>query len=294
MGGSERGCWFFCVASPLGATVLVISYRLELWLIVLGLVAFAAVLLRRHLEDRLIWLPALVAVRALGSMPHRPAGCGVEVETSSAELAILARGQLLVLDRAAELDHRDVEPDRWATSIGRLTVAHELLDQGRVPGVVRRSGTSGRQMGAWSAATTAAVVGSILTSSRWWLVPLAVGYTGAVTTWTSWRDERQWRPKLVAAASRSGGTAPHRDPAGGSAAELARLGRGRLGSIRRGMRAVEQWDGPERDKARAAQSLAMTAVLLKEGLLVRATSARVVVMWTLTLTAALATWLVTA
>ncbi len=71
------------------------------------------------------------------------------------------------------------------------------------------------------------------------------------------------------------------------------LGRGRLGPIRRGMRAVEQWDGPERDKARAAQSLAMTAVLLKEGLLVRATSVRVVVVWTLTLTAVLATWLVT-
>jgi hypothetical protein len=267
------------------------SLRHELWLILLGVTALVVVFVRRHVQERRCWLPALVAVRAVASTT--PEIGDDAVDDATVELVVLAKGDLDVLDRAAELAHEDTDPHRWSVSIGRIADAHHLLQRGGVPGIVPFRGASVGYLLGWVVAATASLLGVAATSSGWWVIPLIVTYSGAMTAWTDWREEHHWRPALVAAAARSEAASSADEEECSTPAQLAALARGSVQSVGRAAQMVERWHGHQSKQRQALARLAMTAALLEQSGVARARSRGVIVGWAITVVIAAATWLAT-
>ena len=277
--------------APAVAAALVVSLRYELWLIVLGITALVVVFARRHVQDRCRWLPALLAVRATASA--QPEIGDHAADAATVDLVVLAKGDLDVLDRAADLAHEEPDPDRWSMSIGRIASAHDLLGRRGVPGIVPARGTSAGHLLAWVVAATAALLGVAATSSGWWVIPLVVAYSGAMTAWTDWREEHHWRPALVAAAAQAEAASSDDEEKSSTAAQLAVLARGNVQSVRRALQMVERWHGHQSKQRQALVRLAMAAALLEQSGVARARSRGVAAGWALTGAIAAATWLVT-
>ena len=277
------------LCGPAAGVVLVSSLRAGLWLIVLGVVAAVAVLIRRELQDRRGWLPALLAVRAV-SRPARPSG-DAAFEASAAELAVLARGRRDVLERAAALANEEADVERWGRSIDGIVVAADLLEHGAVPGVPSGHPRNPGHLVFWLAAVLACLVGATLTSSAWWLAALVVTYTAAVLAWTERREDRDWGPALVAGVARARPAAPTA-PAELVLAHLALIARASVGPVRRARDLVETWPGPAEDKAQGSRRLAMTEALLRESGLAAATARRRAAFWAATVLITTVAWVV--
>lgn len=246
------------------AGALVLAWRLELWLLVMGIGAAAVVLTRPHLEERRRWLPALLTAHAL-------AGLGTTTEEQSNEdvivagLAVLAKGRPGTLDRAIRLAHADADTRRWARAVGRLAVAAERVTRGELPGVRPRRLTSPWALAAWSGLCGLILLANAAATSRWWLVPLTVSFIGVALKWTDVQDERQWRPLLVAAeAGRDHPTSLLLRSDHLVGVELAVMTAGQHPSLARAVRLVEQSKGPAEAKARATLRLRMADTLLTQ------------------------------
>ena len=277
--------------APAVAAALVVSLRYELWLIVLSITALVVVFARRHVQNRRRWLPAMLAVRAVAAATPEIGDAAVDAAT--VELVVLAKGDLGVLDRAAELAQAEPDPHRWSVSIGRIAGAHDLLGRGGVPGIVPARGMSPGHLLGWVAAATAGLVGVAATSSGWSVIPLVVAYSGAMTAWCDWREEHSWRPALVAAAAQAEAASPADEEEGLAAAQLAVLARGSVQSVVRASQMVERWHGHQNSQRQALVRLAMAAALLEHSGVARARSRGVAAGWAITMAIAAAAWLAT-
>lgn len=186
--------------APVAGALLVVSLRYEMWLLVAAITAAVAVFARRHLQDHHHWLPALLAVRSVA--PTTPDPSNDPADPVAAELAVLAKGRLRVLDRAADLAHQETDPHRWSVSISHITIAHDLVRRAGLPGISPAPTVSGWRLLLWGIAAAAAFLFAALTSSAWSPIPLLATYAGVVTVWTDWHEQHRLQPALVAAAAR--------------------------------------------------------------------------------------------
>jgi hypothetical protein len=278
------------MASPFLAAILVVAYRLGLWLIVVSTAALCVVLLRRHVRRQRQWLPALLAARAL-TPRGRPVAGGVDVITT--ELVVMSKGRPNVIERATELEHGDPDPNRWATSIDRLTVARHMLDDGSVVGVAHRRNSSWQAAAGWAALAAVALAAGVFTGSRWWLLPITLAYSAATVAWTEWREERHVDPALLAARAGMTEDAYGDDNDAEIAAGLAILAQGRPQPIRRSVGMVGDASLPHDAKARALRLLGMAAALLTKSGMARAATVGDMTTGLVTCVAAAATWWVT-
>ncbi len=286
-----RRLTLFQLFSPPAGALLAVSIRYELWLVVLGVTALVVVLARRHLLDRHRWLPALLAARALATVRPEPSQDGVE--TGAPELAVLAKGRMPVLDRALQLAHREANERRWARSVGRITVAQQLLERGGVPGVAPTRGPSAALVAICSLAASASLLGAVITSSGWWLIPLIGTYAAAMVAWTDWREERHWQPALIAAAADQPSPAPRKPDDGRAAAALGVVARGQIASLRQAALLVEACDASTDEKRGASQLLHMATALLEASGVAPAARRRMATGWAATVMITGATWFIT-
>ena len=246
------------MAAPLATGGAVLAARNDIWLPVIALVAGAAVLARRHIAEQRRWLPALLAARALPTDGAAPEWA----ELLPVELAILSKGLPASLDHAVQLGHDEPDMRRWARSIDRLTTATHLLHTETVPGVLPRRGASPRAIAVLLAAAGAALIAGTATGSRWWLVPMTVGYAAALAVWTDWQYEHRAGPALLARLA-SSDEVPVADDDTAMAVWLAAVAHGRLGPLQRSVALIDTSDRLAEHKVRARRRLTMATVLLE-------------------------------
>lgn len=272
------GVWPILVLGPVTGALFVVSLRHGLWLFVLAITALVVILVRRHVQEQRRWLPAFAAVRAVASTDEIGSD---RLDLTAAELAVLSKGHVEVLDRAADLAHMEADSRRWSVAIRGISVARDLLRRERVPGISETPSAPAHRVIILAVATGVALVAAALTASGWWLIPLVIVYVAAMVAWTDWREERHWAPAIIANSARQLETQPPDDD-GVVAAELAALARGRLRVLRRAQRFVEQWPGPVEDKTAASRRLAMAVALLELSGVARAASRGVAAAWVAT------------
>lgn len=247
------------MAAPFATGGAVLAARNDTWLPVIVLVAGAAVLTRRHIAEQRLWLPALLAARALP-----PEGAALErAEFASVELAILSKGLPASLDHAVQLGHDDPDLQRWARSIDRLTRASHLLHTETALGVLPRRGASPKAVAVLVAAAGAALIAGAVTGSRWWLLPMTAVYAAALAMWTDWRDEHRVGPSLLARRA-SSDEVPACNDDRAVAVWLAAFAHGRVSPLQRSVALIETSDRAAEHKVRARRRLSMARDLLEQ------------------------------
>ena len=190
------------VALVAAGVLFAVAWSLGLWLIVLAVCGAAAALARQLVVVRRR-LPARLAAWAA----HAPCGLSSPLTLEhalAADLAAVSQGYLDSLERAHALLADRVD-DRWRCALGgeRLARAQRLVTEGVLVGIEPRGESRGARLrcSAAAASTVVWVVVGTLTTSRWWLVPMAVTY--AVLTSEGAALYHRWRvlPELLASRS---------------------------------------------------------------------------------------------
>lgn len=184
-------------ARSLAAAAMVLSWRSGLWLFVGIGTAVTVVLVRYRVADHLWWRPVRVALLALepaGVAPDRTPGSYGTVP----DIVVEARGRTTVLDQAGDLLRGSDDLRRWAIGSERLALAHRLITDA-APFVLPRR----RQRSVWTLAILALITGGAAVAvasagGGWAPVVYVAGFTAATAVLTDLREERQWRPMLVA------------------------------------------------------------------------------------------------
>lgn len=247
----------------LAAGGFVLSWRLGLWLVVVAGAAAAAVAARVWLEERRS-LPVLVAARACFWSDATTAWDAEEA--MAAEVAVVARGDLSVLNRAAPLVRSERDARTRATALERLGVAAGMVRSLRIPGVrARRPGAQLRSTLA-AVAVPSILAGAPVDASHRWLVGLAFAYTVALLAIVERRAALRLRPQATAkqALAEAPPAAPSL-PRPSAPSELARIARRDAAALRRVERLLRRsHDAPNRPLAiariRAATALASPKV----------------------------------
>ena len=221
------------------------GWILRLWLLVLGCVAAAVVLIRSRRRFQRTVLPAFIAGTAATRAPGVAPWIAVE-DWAAMWLAVTSGGRAELLRRAAGLVAR-TQADPWAAhvAITRLEAAEQALTHGRVLGLSTRVRVAPAwQTGLW-AALAVALLALAHTGGTWWLAPAAVALAGTASALTEFQESRT-APRLLAseallAPSRWGDRAASR-------LQLALLAGGDVRVLRQSRELVETatWDIPNR------------------------------------------------
>jgi hypothetical protein len=190
------------IAILAAAALFAVAWSLELWLIVLTLCGAAAVLARQLVLARRR-LPARLAAWAA----HAPCGPSPPLALEHAlavDLATVSQGYLDSLERAHALLADRVD-DRWRCALAaeRLGRAQRLVVEGALVGIEPRRESRGVRLrcSAAAALTVVWVVLGTLTTSRWWLVPMAVTYALLTSEGAALYHRGRALPELLAARS---------------------------------------------------------------------------------------------
>ena len=258
-------------ATAVGGAAFGLSVRHGLWLFALGFIAAVVVVARRELRERRSWLPVLLAIRALSSTGAHDSSGGQS--TTAGELAVIARADADVLALASHLVRQHDHP-RWATALAEIAAAQHIVERGLWPGTPAARPTSSSRVVCCVVVACGFLVAAAITRALWVIIPLAAAYTAAVAVWTDWREERRWRPQLVAAAAAE----PSRPVAiredDGAAAHLAVIAQTHR-PVERAVRLLEQWPGGAAGRPSAVRRLSMAALLLRDSGVTRARRRRV-------------------
>jgi hypothetical protein len=240
--------WRRARPAVLVTVVFALAWMLQLWLLVLGCVAAAVVLVRFYRRYRTTVLPAVVAGTAATRAPGASPPIAVEA-WAAMWLAVMSGGRAEWLCRAARLVAR-TETDPWAARVAimRLEAAEQAVTQGRVLGLCPLSRIApGWRGGVWGALAVV-LLALAHTDGTWWLVPTAAALAGTADGLTELQESRS-APRLLA---REALAAPSRWGDGeATRLELALLAGGDARVLRKSRQLVETapWVIPHRQAA---------------------------------------------
>lgn len=185
------------VARSLAAAAMVLLWRSGLWLLVGIGTALTFVLVRHRVGERLWWRPirvALLALETAGVASDRTPGSYGTVP----DIVVEARGRTTVLDQAGDLLRGSDDLRRWAVGSERLALAHRFLAEA-APSVLPRR----RQRSVWTVAVLGVITGGAAVAvasagGGWAPVVYVAAFTATTAVLTDLREQRQWRPMLVA------------------------------------------------------------------------------------------------
>lgn len=190
------------VRASLSALAVAAAWALGLWLIVLGSFSAVVVLGRRRFRAR-----QRLPVRLVAWALHAPHGLSPPVALEHAvavDLAVISEGHLDRLDRA-QVVLADCVDDPWRRGLGaeRLTMAQDVIERGRLVGVMARREPTGARVRLSAAAVVLIVLVAVgnTTQSPWWLLPLAAVHAVLTLQCLDLYECRRGIPQLLASRS---------------------------------------------------------------------------------------------
>ena len=251
-------------ARSLAVAALVLSWRSGLWLFVGIGTAMTFVLVRHRVADHLWWRPIRVALLALNPRlvaSERASGS----DTTVPDIVVEARGRTTVLDQAGDLLRGGADLRRWAVGSERLALAHRFITETAPFVLPRRRQRSGWTLAILAVTTGVAAVAVASGGGGWAPIVYVAAFTATTAVLTDLREQRQWRPMLVASLA---GDMPN-EPFDGrthlpSSQRLAETA-GRPAVVRRAIRILDHSDLAVDQRSAAVGDLESAHRLLAHG-----------------------------